>query len=137
MRTMTTTLAFLALSATPAAAQCAQDQLTGDWTLLGSNNGAWTSCALEVDVEGVFEGRCRGTGRRPPRTGAPVDGFLEVNAACDLDGSFGSGNAAQAIEGVLDEGGTVGAGVTKFGTRRQNFGLLFTLVKRPTRGAEE
>jgi hypothetical protein len=131
MRVVTAALAALVLSAGTAAAQCAQEQLTGDWTLVGSNNGAWTRCELSIDADGVFEGQCRGTGRRPARQGTPVDGFLEVDAACDLVGAFGSGQTSQAIEGALDEAGTVGAGVTKFGTRRQNFGLLFTLVRRP------
>lgn len=121
--------ALIALSA-PAAAQCAQEQLTGDWTLVGSNNGQWTRCEMTVGADGAWEGRCRGTGR--PRRGTPVEGVLEVVASCNLTGTLGSGQGrVQAIEGVLEEDGAIGAGVTKFGTRRQNFGLLFTLVRRP------
>ena len=89
---------------------------------------------MTIDADGAFEGRCRGTNRRPKRQGTPVEGFLEVDAVCDLVGEFASGSAAQAIEGALDEAGTVGAGVTKFGTNRQNFGLLFTLVEASVGG---
>jgi hypothetical protein len=130
MRIMITAGALLALSAAPAAARCAQDQLTGDWTLMGSNNGAWTRCELAIDGDGAFEGRCRGTGR-PRRGGTPVEGVLELNARCAFTGSLESGGTSQAIQGVLDEAGTSGAGITQFGTRRQNFGLLFSLIKRP------
>ena len=137
MKMITAAIGSLLLYAGTARAECAQDQLTGDWTLLGSNNGQWTRCALTIDAEGAFEGRCRGTNRRPKRQGTPVEGFLEVDAACDLVGEFASGNAVQPIEGALDEAGTLGAGVTKFGTKRQNFGLLFTLVKRPAGGGPE
>jgi hypothetical protein len=129
MRIMITAGALLALSVAPAAAQCAQDQLTGNWTMLGSNNAAWTRCELAIDGDGTFEGRCRGTER--PRRGTPVEGVLELNARCAFTGSLGSGGTSQRIQGVLDEAGTVGSGITRFGTRRQNFGLLFSLIKRP------
>jgi hypothetical protein len=129
--------ALVALSTAPAAAECLQDQLTGDWALVGSNNGVWTSCNLSVVANGEFEGRCRGTNRRPRRTGTPVDGLLEVNPACDLTGAFTSGQTSQEIRGgVLDEGGTFGPGALGFGTTRQNFGVAFTLIRRPDGGEE-
>jgi hypothetical protein len=59
--------------------------------------------------------------------------MLEVNARCAFTGALISDGTSQAIQGVLDEAGTVGSGITQFGTRRQNFGLLFSLIKRPPR----
>lgn len=129
MRTLITSAALLALSAAPAIAQCAQDQLVGDWSLVGSNNGAWTHCTFSIGADGTFEGRCRGTNR--PRRGIPAEGLLEVDTACALTGEIAAGGPAQAIEGVLDEGGTVGVGIARFGPRRQNLGIHFNLVKRP------
>lgn len=50
MRALVTAAALLALSAAPAAAQCAQEQLAGDWSLVGSNNGQWVHCTVAVDT---------------------------------------------------------------------------------------
>ena len=118
---------LLASSSSIVAAQCAPADLAGSWSLIGSNGGTWVICPLAINAEGALEGRCRGSGR--PRRGHPIEGLLELAENCSFSGQWTIQGIDQQIEGALAESAGVGAGIVRFGPRRQNLGLHFSLVR--------
>jgi hypothetical protein len=120
------TTALLTLSAV-ASAECLPEQIAGSWTLVGSNGGAWTICALTIDDCGEFDGRCRGTGRA--KRGQPLEGFIELDQACAFTGEWTIRRVTQQLEGALAESGDVAAGIVRFGETKKNLGLHFNLVR--------
>lgn len=129
-KTTVITAALLVLISSPAMAQCAQDQLAGNWTLLGSTAaGAWNRCDLEIDPAGAYTGVCIGTNR--PRRGDEVNGTLRLRRTCELRGSIAGEGFRLPLNGVLLESGDIGAGINRFGDPELNLGLLFTLIRRP------
>lgn len=133
LKTAALAVSLLALSATVASAACTQDQLTGRWALAGSDNAKWVRCEFTVAPDGKFEGTCTGTNR--PRRGNDLDGRIRVNADCKLGGRHRSGDQprSQPLIGDLEEDGSAGSGILKFGSTEQNFGNLFTMTRKPER----
>jgi hypothetical protein len=117
----------LALAA-PASAACVQADLAGSWALVGSNNGVWTICKVDVADDGTFEGNCTGTKHK--RRGSEVAGVLELAEDCSFTGEWEGPNFTQLFHGgQLAPSGEVASGIVAYGEKRKKLGLHFDLVR--------
>ena len=129
MKTAFLVVALVMALAAPAAAECVQADVAGSWALIGSNQGAWSRCELEVADDGSYEGRCLGTGR-PKRRGDAVTGALELAQDCSFMGTLeGQGFSQDISGGQLAPSGETGSGIVGYGKKRLNLGLHFVLVR--------
>ena len=120
--------ALLAGSSSIAAAQCAPADLAGSWSLIGSQRR---------DLGHLPDRRSTPRARSRAVAAAAGDHAAAIRSRASSiwpttarsPGSGRSSASTKQIEGALAEGSGVGSGIVRFGPRRQNLGLHFTLVR--------
>lgn len=123
--------ALLATTASAAAAECTQADLTGAWIMNGNHSSAWSECVIKIEADGRYAGRCVGT-EHPPG-GDQVTGRLTLKRSCRLAGNLKGPGFTQRLKGIMVQDPIeiqTGNGTLRYGDPAKNLGILFIMTRR-------